>query len=38
VTFVGVGFFDLKHGTPQRGRAPQDFELHPVLSFTRGRC
>jgi hypothetical protein len=37
-TIVGVGFWDLKHGTPQCGRVPQDFELHPVLSFTRGRC
>jgi hypothetical protein len=33
-TITGVGFFDLKHGTPQLGRAPHDRELHPVLSFT----
>jgi hypothetical protein len=32
-TITGVGFFDLKHGTPQLGRAPHDRELHPVLSF-----
>jgi len=33
VTLTGVGFWDLKHGTPQLGRAPHDRELHPVLSF-----
>jgi hypothetical protein len=38
VTIIGVGFWDVKHGTAQRGRAPQDFELHPVLGFTRGVC
>jgi hypothetical protein len=32
-TITGVGFFDLKHGTPQLGRAPHDRELHPVLKF-----
>ncbi len=32
-TLTGVGFFDLKHGTPQLGRAPHDRELHPVLKF-----
>jgi hypothetical protein len=32
-TITGVGFFDLKHGTPQLGRAPHDGELHPVLKF-----
>lgn len=37
-TIVGVGFWDVKHGTAQRGRAPQDIELHPVLEFTRGVC
>jgi hypothetical protein len=29
VTVVGVGFFDFIHN--QRGRAPNGFELHPVL-------
>jgi hypothetical protein len=37
-TIKGVGFFDIKHGTEQRGRADNNIELHPVLSFTRGRC
>lgn len=37
-TITGVGFWDLKHATPQRGRAPSDIELHPVLSFTRASC
>ena len=32
-TITGVGFFDLKHGTAQLGRAPHDRELHPVLKF-----
>lgn len=35
---TGVGFWDIKHGTPQRGHAPNDIELHPVLKFTRARC
>lgn len=30
---TAVGFFDLHHSTPQLGRAPDDRELHPVLSF-----
>jgi hypothetical protein len=30
VEIEGVGFFDVIHG--QRGRAPNGFELHPVLS------
>ena len=30
-TIDGVGFFDVKHGTPQRGVAPNNIELHPVL-------
>ena len=30
-TFVGVGFFDFKHG--QTGVAPNAIELHPVISF-----
>jgi hypothetical protein len=29
----GVGFFDTEHG--QTGRAPNAFELHPVLGFRR---
>jgi len=37
-TIKGVGFFDIKHGREQRGRADNNIELHPVLSFTRGRC
>lgn len=38
-TIVGVGFWDVKHATAQRGRAPKnDVELHPVLEFTRGVC
>jgi len=32
-TITGVGFFDLKHPTPQLGRAPHDRELHPILKF-----
>jgi hypothetical protein len=31
--FTGVAFFDLTHGTPQRGVAPNGIELHPVLNF-----
>ena len=27
-TITGVGFWDLKHGNPQLGRAPNDIELH----------
>jgi hypothetical protein len=38
VTIVVVGFWDVRHGTPQRGRAPHDVERHPVLSFTGGAC
>ncbi len=37
-TIVGVGFFDLVHGTPQRGRAPNNIELHPVLGFSSSDC
>jgi hypothetical protein len=37
-TIKGVGFFDIKHGTEQRGRADNNIELHSVLSFTRGTC
>jgi hypothetical protein len=32
---TGVGFFDFFHG--QRGVAPNDVELHPVIGFS-GRC
>jgi len=38
VTITGVGFWDIKHGNPQRGRAPNDLELHPVLKFSRAKC
>jgi hypothetical protein len=34
----GVGFFDLKHGTPQVGVAPNNVELHPVLKFSAENC
>ena len=34
----GVGFFDLKHGTPQVGVAPNNIELHPVLRFSAENC
>jgi hypothetical protein len=37
-TITGVGFWDLKHGNPQLGRAPNDLELHPVLKFTQATC
>lgn len=37
-TVTGVGFWDVKHGTPQLGRAPNDFELHPVLKLTQAAC
>ncbi len=34
VTITGVGFFDIEHGgTGQRGHAPNNFEIHPVLSL-----
>lgn len=33
VEVVGVGFFDFDHG--QIGRAPNNLELHPVLSLTK---
>ena len=35
---VGVGFFDLKHSTPQSGVAPNNVELHPVLEFSAEDC
>ena len=34
VNVTGVAFFDLTHGTPQIGVAPNGIELHPVLSIT----
>jgi hypothetical protein len=34
----GVGFFDLKHGTPQVGVAANNIELHPVLKFSTENC
>jgi hypothetical protein len=34
----GVGFIDVEHPTPQTGVAPNDVELHPVLSFTHATC
>jgi hypothetical protein len=37
-TITGVGFWDLKHGNPQLGRAPNDLELHPVLKVTQATC
>jgi hypothetical protein len=37
-TITGVGFWDVEHGTPQKGRAPNDLELHPVLKFSRAKC
>jgi len=37
-TITGVGFWDVEHGTPQKGRAPNDLELHPVLKFTQATC
>jgi hypothetical protein len=38
VELVGVGFFDFAHG--QIGKAPNTFELHPVLTFKylQGTC
>jgi hypothetical protein len=37
-TIVGVAFFDLPHSKPQHGVAPNNIELHPVLSFTKPTC
>jgi hypothetical protein len=34
----GVGFFDLPHGTPQVGVAPNNIELHPVIRFSAENC
>lgn len=37
ITVTGPGFFDIKHGTPQTGVAPNGFELHPLqkIEFVR---
>ena len=35
---LGVGFFDLEHGTPQLGVADNNIELHPVLAFSAENC
>jgi hypothetical protein len=37
-TVTGVGFYDVKHGTPQTGVAPNNIELHPVLRFSNSTC
>ncbi len=39
-TIVGVAFFDLSHNgkSKQHGVAKNNFELHPVLSFTKPTC
>lgn len=37
-SLLGVGFFDLKHSTPQSGVAPNNIELHPVLQFSAENC
>jgi hypothetical protein len=37
-TITGVGFFDIRHATPQRGVAPNNIELHPALSFQATSC
>jgi hypothetical protein len=37
-TVTGVGFFDVKHGTPQTGVAPNNIELHPVLRLSSANC
>ena len=36
ITLRGVGFFDVRHPTPQDGVAPNGFELHPVLGMALG--
>ncbi len=33
IEVTGVGFWDHKHGTPQHGVAPNNVELHPILSL-----
>jgi hypothetical protein len=37
-TITGVGFFDVRHPLPQRGVAPNDIELRPVLEFRSTNC
>jgi hypothetical protein len=37
-TITGVGFFDVRHPRPQRGVAPNQIELHPVLAFRATSC
>jgi hypothetical protein len=37
-TMTGVGFFDVKHSTPQTGVAPNNVELHPVLKVSGISC
>jgi hypothetical protein len=37
-TVTGVGFFDVKHSTPQTGVAPNNIELHPVLRLSSANC
>jgi hypothetical protein len=37
-TVTGVGFFDVKHATPQTGVAPNNIELHPVLRLASLSC
>lgn len=37
-TVTGVGFFDVKHATPQTGVAPNNIELHPVLRLSGASC
>jgi hypothetical protein len=29
----GIGFFDLTHSTPQTGHAPNNAEIHPIMSI-----
>jgi hypothetical protein len=37
-TLTGVGFFDVKHATPQTGVAPNNIELHPLLRLSGASC
>jgi hypothetical protein len=38
-TITGVGFFDVTHGgSGQRGHAPYNRELHPVIGFSATNC
>lgn len=30
---AGIGFFDLTHSTPQTGHAPNNVEIHPIMSI-----